>query len=316
MLGAVGIIGKNIAQSYDRLTRLGARIVGHQYPLQRNEDIKPFFIVGCGRSGTTLLRRILIAGGEVEIPSENDLLGKAIKCYGRQRHRSWNYVCGRVVAILAANRRFADYEIPESVLVREVRALPPTSRSMAAIVDAMYRGYLRAIGKAHLRWGDKTPILAISLDRVHSIFPQARFIHLLRDGVDVVASRLSAGFSDDLVTSGHWWIRNVEACRAFELTHPDLCRLVRYEDLVTNPEAATREIADFISIRYCDEMITSLKPAQSMKDLTVDSHKAKVFEPVSRKSIGKGRAELSTDDLKLLAPVLNDELNRWGYESI
>ena len=80
-----------------------------------------------------------------------------------------------------------------SALVANVGSIETEKRSLAFIINSFYEWHAQQQGIKFERWGDKTPLNVYVLKRIQEVFPRAQFIHIVRDGFDVVASYLQAG---------------------------------------------------------------------------------------------------------------------------
>jgi LPS sulfotransferase NodH len=288
--------------------------MSYPFPLHRNEPLRPFFIVGSGRSGNTLLRRLLQASPEVHIPPETYVLGKSIRAYRRYRWlMSWPNLVNFTLSHFEFYHEFPAFEISLRPLAESLKALPANSRSMAKILDAFYRFHGQQVGKTFSVWGDKTPNNSYSLDRIFSVFPKAQFIHILRDGADVIPSLLKANIRPDLESAARRWQTSVAAVQKFIRKHPSNCIEIRYENLARNPEATMKPIFDFLKLPFDASLIESQAPASTMRDLSKYAHLSNVMNPVSTESIGKGRNQLSQEQKQILQSMIGADLERLGY---
>ena len=141
----------------------------------------PFFIVGSGRSGTTMLRLMLDAHPDVAVPAESHFVDELARAWPR-------YVrAGRIDAdavVRSIGKRLDLMGIPRGEARERLAALPTTAVSDA--VDSVFRIYADAHGKS--RWGDKTPGYVLSMPLLAEVFPGSRFVHLIRDGREVALS--------------------------------------------------------------------------------------------------------------------------------
>ena len=158
----------------------------------------PFvFVVGCERSGTTLLRAMLDSHPELAIPPESHFLTKVMrKPYNRESF----------LTMLSEHRRFARWELS----IEDVSEALDRSHvaDNAAAVRALYSTYARITEKR--RWGDKTPEYVRNIQGLSSFLPEARFVHLIRDGRDVTLSWLDIPFGPaNVVDAAERWRKDV-----------------------------------------------------------------------------------------------------------
>jgi hypothetical protein len=116
--------------------------------------------------------------------------------------------------------------------------------------------------------GDKTPDYVRSIPTLHQLWPDARFVHVIRDGRDVALSMADwpkvypkpAGFAtwsqDRMSTIALWWEHNVRSGQqAGRVVGADLYYEVRYELLVSNPENECRALSEFLDVQYDPSML-------------------------------------------------------------
>lgn len=307
---------EQLAPIYDVLSRL-YRLWGQpKYPLHRDEkDIAPFLIIGSGRCGSTLLRRMLDAHAAIHIPPETYVLGEVCRLYMRNRQMDWKYLVNTVYAVFEFCPEFDKFDMHLSPLVHRMWALPESERSLARLLDAFYRYHAQTHKLECTLWGDKTPQNTFELDVLHQTMPHARYIHLLRDGMDVAASFVERGLIADLSTAGKHWQKSVLLSRAFMQAHPQQCVEVRYEDLVAQPEQHMQRLCAFLGIGFDREMSARRSHTQAMGDLDAYAHYSKVLEPVSKNYIGLGRQTLSAAQRQLLVQEIGDTLHTMGYQA-
>ena len=133
---------------------------------------------------------------------------------------------------------------PEAVLRRPMA-------SYRDFIDAIFQTYADSLGKA--RWGDKTPFYTPDIDVLHRIFPDAKFLHLVRDGRDVVES---AGRSWRHAPGVYWkeqWASGAGAILRFvegtgRQGRGQSWTLVKYEDLIREPERVVSELLAFLGV--------------------------------------------------------------------
>lgn len=295
---------------------LSSFIFGPRHPIRASELIRPFFIIGSGRSGNTLLRRVLQAHSELHIPPENQALGAAITLYRRNRALPWPHLVDLVLGTFQFSHGFEAFGVDLRPLAEQLHDAPKRERNLAHLLDELYRFHATAQHKRCLYWGDKTPLNTFNAFKIASVFPGARFIHMLRDGVDVVESYVRSGLISSYEEAARRWLASVDAARLVGRRYPSRFIEVRYEDLVREPDEAVREVCAFLDVEFEPDMISRTEHAKSMGDVLQYDHHAKSLTPISASSVGTGRRVLDSKTLKMLAPVIGAQLRDLGYESI
>jgi hypothetical protein len=260
-----------------------------------------------------LLRRILAGGGEIHIPPETYVLGTAISLFRRTQHLGWRQQVNLTLAQFEFHPEFEDFELNLRELAAEVSALPPGRRSLATLFDSFYRFHRDSIGSTASRWGDKTPLNVYSMERIRTVFPDAVFLHVVRDGVDVASSYVRAGLMNNLEDAALRWRTSLEAVEAFSRRHPEQCLELRYERLVSDPVAEAKRATDFAGLRFVPDMVTELAHIDQMGDVTNRSYHGDVHRPVHAGSVGAGRRDLTPADLADLQRAIGPTLVRWNY---
>ncbi len=200
---------------------------------------RPVVIGGCPRSGTTLLRTMLHCHPEIAIPRETRFVleswlqrtkfGDLEDVANRRRLASWIFERKES----QANRLGLD----EEEAIERLVAAPPTLGSLLATCFVMY-----AERNGKPRWGDKRPMYATRLSAIWDLFPNAQFIHVVRDPRACVASVRKLGWYNGKVAPAlELWERSIHTVNAWrpKLSADQLLE-VKYEDLVTAPEATRR----------------------------------------------------------------------------
>ena len=169
----------------DRPLRAGWRSRRTRDPPRRRRARPPApFVVGATRSGTTLLRLMLDAHPEIAIPSETHFIPELVSA--REKHGASRE---QMLELLTSHRRWGDFTIEPERARRALGARSSRSTGPDA-VRAFYALYGDKQGKHGARWGDKTPGYVKSMREIQAYLPEARFIHLIRDGRDVALSVL------------------------------------------------------------------------------------------------------------------------------
>jgi len=146
-------------------------------------DAPPIFVVGCPRSGTTLLRLMLDAHPTLAIPPESHFIPLVARVRSRYDQPS-GFDAEHMAADVMRGLRFRDWHLSDDAVRAAIRERRPTT--LASAIECVFVAYADAHGKT--RWGDKTPGYSIELPLISELFPEAVFVHLIRDGRNVALS--------------------------------------------------------------------------------------------------------------------------------
>lgn len=280
------------------------------------------FVVGVARSGTTLLRLMLDAHPELAIPPETHFIPTLAQTCGSPGRES--SAC--VVEALTTDPRWPDFGIDREALGHRVEALEPFS--LGGALRTFYRLYAARFGKA--RWGDKTPRYLVRMSLIRELLPEARFVHLIRDGRDIWLSLRGLAFGPDSVeTAAADWASRIARARTQAKRLPFYLE-VRYEDLVLEPEATLRRICKFIELSwdpvmldYHDRAAGRLAELQDVHDpttgrVTKGANRQRIHAltgaPPQADRVGRWRTELEGGERQRYEAIAGPLLQELGYE--
>lgn len=256
------------------------------------QAIKFFFIVGRGRSGTTLLQTMLDSNPSVAVPIESKLI-----IHLKQKYfpiKSWNNsLVEQFLNDLYTDVYFAKYwKLDRTALRNFIQRFSHEQLSFPFLCKLIYLSYASPFPKDKVLFiGDKNPDYAIFIPDLHEVFPDAKFIHLVRDPRDNVASfkkTFPKNSNINTLTRG-WVICNEEIEK--QKASVDLLR-IRYEDLVSMPEDSLHKVCSFLGIEFESGMI---KYSDKLKG-------------TSNKILNEVMSEVHPN---LLKPVSTDQVNKW-----
>ena len=262
-------------------------------------DPRPVFIVGCPRSGTALLRDLIRSHPAFEIPGESHFIPALF--------HGWPDPLSERTARRLARRILA---------LRWVRAwgldLDPASfagcRTFAELIARLYGACAARAGKP--RWGDKTPEYVLEVPALRQLFVNCRVIHIYRDGRDVWRSwrAISVGPSNVFVAATRW-ARFVAAGRAAARHDPGGCLEVRYETLITEPEATLRAVCGFLEEPFHAAMVLPAPPPPGAARDRPGGDGG-----IARDNIGHWRTALPEWEQRVFEAVAGETLAALGYE--
>lgn len=265
----------------------------------------PIFIGGSGRSGKTLLRWILACHPRIAVSRRTELWA-----------RFWG--------------RFGDLEDDEN-LERCVRAMLEREQISALGIDAarlradLSRGertYARLFALVHeqyaercdkSRWGDQSPHNERYAELILASYPEARFLHLVRDPRDCFHAEVERGVRGPgaVGPTTAAWLRAAQLATANAARFPDAYRVIRYEALVTDPDATVREICAFLGERF-DPSMLAMAEADRYDEQRASSPTG---SPISPSFVGEYRDGLDRCDLAFIQTIAGRSMQRLGYQT-
>ncbi len=216
--------------------------------------------------------------------------------------------------VMESHRWFDD---PPTELRDRLVHLPEKERSLARLLDEVYRYHGQRQEATFERWGDKTPINVGCMNEIMDVFPKARFVHLLRDGVDVVHSWSGVEkYAGEVIAPARRWKTAVTEARHFGQTYPDRLLEICYEDLCRDSEQTLRRVCSFVGLSFEDALLSRSDHYDEMETAQSVGHYENAFASITTDSIGKGREKLDAEQKEQIRPILSDDLVRFGYAPI
>jgi hypothetical protein len=271
------------------------------------------FVVGCPRSGTTLLQRMLDAHPGLAVANDAHFIPKVIRGRGQTNPP----LTPELVANVATYRRFERLGLTNFHVQRAAAG----AATYAAFVRGLYDELATLHGKPLA--GEKTPDYVRHIPLLHTLFPKTRFLHLIRDGRDVALSvldwarpgkgpgRLASWQRYPIATSAAWWERFVRA--GLDDGRPlgaEGYLEVRYEALVSTPRETTERVASFLNLPWTEQMLafhvgrTRTRPGRSAK---------KAWLPPTS-GLRDWRNQMRPPDIELFEALAGGLLAELGYE--
>lgn len=275
--------------------------------------MNPFvFVVGCPRSGTTLLQRMLDAHPDLAVTNDTHFIPRALRDEDHAGPLSPALV-DRVITY----HRFARLGVDEQT----ARRVAAGCSTYPMYVERLYDEVAAQRGKRHA--GEKTPDYVRHLPLLHELFPHAKVIHIVRDGRDVALSALDWARPDKgpgrfplwqtapVAVCAMWWSRFVLAGRlGGAVLGPRYYHEVRYESLVAEPERVLRDVTAFLELPFHDRMLRFNDGRQ--KDDPSLSAKAAWRDPTP--GLRSWEKSLMPDDLEVFDALAGNLLDELGYE--
>ncbi len=274
------------------------RIVVKVVDASKRKSLKPGFLIGAYRSGTTLLRYVLDSHSKIAVPPETNFLYPLADLWRSEWVKNGVQGAG----------------IDENALLDRLRGLA------AGVLD----DYATAKGKS--RWIDKTPAYTDILDFLDAMFgDRCRYIMLYRHGLDVANSlaimyekkvlggpaKQYADASDQppRLSFARYWAEQCEKMMTFESTHPSQCHRIYYEQYAKEPERYLSPLFDFLGEPWEPEVLNFNKKQHDFGLQDDKILEAGGFKP----STGNYR-EWNEEEIAAAKEVTADTMIKLGYE--
>jgi hypothetical protein len=266
----------------------------------------PVVLLGVSRSGTTLLKEMLDHHQDLAIPTESYFISQLWDRHGASPDPE------QFASDIGRLPRVREWGVSPA----DVRERLPAEPTFDEAIQAVYRAYADRRGKP--RYGDKTPAYMQRLNVLERAFPDARYVHLLRDGRDAalsfVAMRRRPRFNwarpRGVGAFAAQWRREVEAARRFGRERAaGRYRELRYEDLVTEPRASLRAVCEFLGLEFDHAMLDYHR--NDDPKLLVDH--PRLAEPPTTE-VRRWRDQMAPRDAELFEAIAGRLLTELGYE--
>lgn len=272
------------------------------------ESTRPVFLLGNPRSGTSLLSRMLNAHPRLCVPYEAHIYNVFWRYRDRYEPLTDPKRQRRLAHDVLSMRVFRDWcDPPDVEAVMRCIDRP----NFHGIFEAVMRAWADGQGKP--RWGEKTPHNGMYWRALNEGFPDAQFIHLIRDGRDCARSWIKARFGPKRVyPAAIRWARYMdEMQRMQDELGAERVLSLRYADLVAEPEANLKRVCDFLDEAYDPQMLKYHRRDDNY--MTDPRNRANLKQPVMKDNAGKWRRKMSLRDQRLFEAVAGEHLQRHGY---
>ena len=262
------------------------------------KSLKPGFLIGVYRSGTTLLRYILDSHSNIAVPPETNFLYPLADMWRSEWVKNGLQGAG----------------LDDNALLERLREF----------VAGIFGNYTSAKGKS--RWFDKTPAYVDILDFLYALFgDRCRYIMLYRHGLDVAnslaimyekqvlggpAKQYADAHSDPpRLTFARYWAEQCKKMLAFEAAHPEQCFRIYYEQYATDPERYLPHLFEFLGEEWEPEVLNFNKKQHDFGLQDSKILETRGFKP----NIGTYDC-WSADEIAAAKEVTADTMMKLGYE--
>lgn len=270
---------------------------------------KKIFIVGCPRSGTTLLQQMLDAHPDVAIAPETHfmrLFWSARKEYGNLADDN------NFRKLLEDITDLPEFHAMELDKTEFTFAAWSSIRNYATVFQLLLENFAR--DKNASTMGEKTPNHVLYLPQIQAFFPDAYFIHIVRDPRSVVNSWRTVPWSTGSITGdAEMWLHYVSAAWRKPPKVKDRIFTIYYENLVASPKESLQSLCEFIGLQFQPVMLAYHRKESKLVNIKREPWKEKSVQPVSQNSLMKWQSELSHRDIAEIETITWFEMKKHGY---
>jgi hypothetical protein len=260
-----------------------------------NQSSESIFILGPGRSGTSLLQSMLDSHSKVEFMKENQYLRNVL--YGKSSI-SW----------FLENRKDRLNNLDYLNNYKTLNKLD------------FYIKMINKESKPEIKYiGDKDPNLLDHIEKLISDFQKSKIIFMIRDPRDIILSRIKAKWSSKwpfffqiLIVYSQLNKYNKFMSKIDDST--SFINTVKYEDLISFPDKIIYDICSFLNIKYEKEMLDYKKSSKRLVSKNEMEWKTKTLQNLDKNNFNKWKNEFSSEKIYFLNGVFNEILIQYDYE--
>lgn len=264
----------------------------------------PILIFGCRRSGTTLVRSLLASHPYLRVhPQEPQFILNLVTQYEDiKRHKK------AIISTLLTHPY-----LPESIDKQQLTTAlsDPTIQSWSDFFQAyleVWAGELDANEKIVL----KDPAITFHLEALDDLFPNARYIHVVRHPYGNVSSQRARWQNATVWECANWWRDAVKIGHRMAMEDPDHCLEVDYQSLVLEPEKNLKQICHFLNIPFINQMLEfQLDTISFSPDAPPQPTQFTALDP---QRLERWRNYLSPMDVRVIDQCCKHEMSWWQYE--
>ena len=277
---------------------------------------QPIFIIGTERSGSNLLRLILNAHSQIAIPHPPHImkyLAHIEPKYGDlQKDTNMREMVGDILTLIDAHIfPWDEYPLTVDDIVRRA----PT-RTMFGAVAAIYESVREHEGKA--RWGNKSTFMVHFTKPVLDVYPDARFVLLVRDPRDVAVSARRSVFSPchPLLSAELWRHQQEIGLALLDSLPSSSIALLRYEDLTRAPQQTLQSLCAFLGEDFEPGMLQFFTGAQAKTGAGLSESWENTGRPILQNNSQKFHKELSAAHIRTVEAICAGPMEALGYDTV
>lgn len=259
---------------------------------------KPIFIIGVGRSGTTLLQSMLNSNSKIAFTPETHFIRKHIA--NVKEHCLFKYNKYQILKNIFIKDKYLNRINIDALIKNKLKML----NNLSEFYDLFLSNYLVKKNKKYI--GDKDPKNLEYLELINNLYPEARIIHIFRDPRDVVLSRLKVDWSKNRGVYSHAITYQIQYKKARQdgfNFFKDNYYEIQYENLITNPLDELSNLCSFLNIPFGKNMLEYYESSNEIINKDEANWKNECFKPLQTDNLNKWKNNLSQKELYLIEKI-------------
>jgi len=258
-----------------------------------------FFIAGAQRSGTTLLSVMLSKHPSISLDSHS-IAFRLVSCFGYYNKilpYNLNYTKEELLAWLIK----IDYKgrLHDLLGTKNLSEFPDARTFIQEGINQKLKAKEKTV------FGDKSPNIENFVPELLLLIPDAKFIHVVRDGRAAALSKATRAHKNIYLAAQEWVDSNIAGLSNQALIGSDRYKMIKYEDLLLEPEKALRSICQFLNLDY--DPVTIISDTEQNDDDYVKSN-------LDTSKVDEFKLQLTKNQLKKLENIQGPLLNKFEYE--
>ncbi len=269
----------------------------------------PIYLAGADRSGTTLTYALIGSHPNIAMPRLGTNMWTFF--YGQYGNLSRLENLDRCLEAMLRYKNVISME-PDRARIR--REFLQGERSYGRLFGLFLSHYAERVGKP--RWGDRISYVERYADQIMAAYPDAAIVHLVRDPRDRYASAIKRWPNQKGQVGGATarWLYSMGLAKRNLKKHVGHYKILRYETLVSQPEATLRDLCAFLGEDYDPEMLT-MSEAKGFVNKGSNSSFER-FQPaqITTAAIGRYRKTISWRETAFIQACAGSEMRSLGYQ--
>ena len=289
-----------------------------QFDKNYYKNLPFFFIIGRSRSGTTLLMSMFDAHPNVIIPFECHYILLLHRKYGSLKYWTNSDLLSFIDDLYNTGWRIKAWNIDKEKLKKEILSCEGEV-DYQTICKIVHSNYISVFDKQEIKIiGDKNPKYAVKLKKLMKLFPEAKYVHIIRDYRDHLVSMLKMDFLDSIIPQILFhWKYSAKLTYSLMKKYPDKFYSIKYEELATNPIETFNNICQFLGLEFNQSSLDFYKKEVEIKKSInaeiFNKYQTSLFNPIDASRINTWHDKINDETIRLADAIVGKIADRYGY---